>query len=94
MIRRLSQLIARNRAGSGEAVPSVCTTQPAAQQAVRALYARIDEGEWPEYLLRDVFAPSVLDRARGLRGAAGGLSRSLVFASIQGVLLPYFRTRS
>ena len=68
--------------------------QPAAQQAVRALYARIDDGEWPEYLLRDFFAPSVLERAAGLRVAAGGLSRSLVLASIQDVLLPYFRTRA
>lgn len=68
--------------------------QPAAQQAVRALYARIDDGEWPEYLLRDLFAPSVRERAEGLRVVAGGLSRSLVFASIQDVLLPYFQTRS
>ncbi|MGC8519744.1 MAG: class II D-tagatose-bisphosphate aldolase non-catalytic subunit, partial [Steroidobacteraceae bacterium] len=33
MIRRLSDLIARNRAGSHEVVPSVCTTQPEALSA-------------------------------------------------------------
>src|SRR5690242_12721832 len=33
VIGRLSELIARNRAGSGEAVPAVCSTQPEALAA-------------------------------------------------------------
>ncbi|HET9122305.1 MAG TPA: class II D-tagatose-bisphosphate aldolase, non-catalytic subunit, partial [Acidiferrobacteraceae bacterium] len=68
--------------------------QHAAEQAVATLYERIDAGCWPAYVLRDVFTAGVLERAEALQGIAGGRARSLVFASIQDVLLPYFRTRA
>ncbi|MGC8520148.1 MAG: class II D-tagatose-bisphosphate aldolase non-catalytic subunit, partial [Steroidobacteraceae bacterium] len=67
--------------------------QPAAQQAVAALYARIDQANWPRYALRDLFSDPVLERAEALASAAGGPARALVLASIQDALMPYFRTR-
>ncbi len=66
--------------------------QEPAGQVVSALYARIDAGRWPTYVLRDLFAESVLERADGLSAVAGGRARALILASIQEVLLPYFRT--
>jgi D-tagatose-bisphosphate aldolase class II non-catalytic subunit len=67
--------------------------QEAAQQAVAALYARIDAGDWPKYALRDLFSERVMERAERLGAVAAGGARALVLASIQDVLLPYFRTR-
>lgn len=67
--------------------------QPAAEQAVAALYARSNAANWPPYVLRDLFAPSVLERADGLGAVAGaGRPQALVLAAIQEALLPYFRT--
>ena len=67
--------------------------QPAAQQAVAALYARIDAAGGPRYVLRDLFTDSVLERAEALAAVAGGPARALVLSSIQDALMPYFRTR-
>ena len=66
---------------------------PAAEQAVAALYARSNAANWPPYVLRDLFAPSVLERADELGAVAGGRAQALVLAAIQEALLPYFRTR-
>ncbi len=67
--------------------------QPAAQQAVAALYARIDAAGWPPYVLRDLFPEQVLERAEALREIAAGAAQALVLASVQDALMPYFRTR-
>lgn len=67
--------------------------QPAAQQAVAALYARIDAARLPSYVLRDIFSEPVLARADALREVSAGPAQALVLASIQDVLMPYFRTR-
>ena len=67
--------------------------QPAAQQAVAALYARIDAAGWPPYVLRDLFPEQVLERAEALRELAAGAAQALVLASVQDALMPYFRTR-
>lgn len=64
----------------------------AAQRAVAALYACVDAARWPAYMLRDAFSESVLERADALRAIPAGQARALVWASIQDVLLPYFRT--
>ncbi len=63
-----------------------------ARRAVQALYERIDALAPPPYVLRDFFGESLIERAEGLRAAAGGLARSLVLSGIQEVLRPYFRT--
>lgn len=67
--------------------------QPAAQQGVTALYARIDAAGWPPYVLRDLFSEPVVERAEALRDGATGVAQALVLASIQDALMPYFRTR-
>jgi D-tagatose-bisphosphate aldolase class II non-catalytic subunit len=68
--------------------------QPAAREAVTALYEHVDALHPPAYVLRDYFDPELIERADGLRAVAGGLARSLVLASIQSVLRPYFRPRA
>ncbi len=68
--------------------------QAAAREAVAALYERIDAIQPPLYVLRDYFDAEVIERADGLRPAAGGLALSLVLAAIQGALQPYFRPRT
>jgi D-tagatose-bisphosphate aldolase class II non-catalytic subunit len=65
--------------------------QPAARQAVTGLYERVDALNPADYVLRDYFDPELLERADGLRAAAGGVARSLVLAAIQAALRPYFR---
>lgn len=67
--------------------------QPAAREAVTALYDHVDALRPPLYVLRDYFDPELIERAERLRTAAGGLARALVLASIQDVLRPYFRSR-
>lgn len=67
--------------------------QPAARIAVAALYDRIDALRPPLYVLRDYFNAELIERAEQLRAVAGGLGRSLVLASIQSVLRPYFQPR-
>lgn len=68
--------------------------QPAAREAVTALYEHVDALHPPFHVVRDYFDPELIERADGLRTTAGGLARSLVLASIQGVLRPYFRPRA
>lgn len=68
--------------------------QPAARQAVTALYERVDALNLPGYVLRDYFDPELIERADGLRTATDGLARSLVLATIQAALRPYFRPRA
>ena len=67
--------------------------QPAAREAVTVLYERVDALHPPLHVLRDYFDPELIERADGLPAAAGGLARSLVLATIQDVLRPYFRPR-
>jgi D-tagatose-bisphosphate aldolase class II non-catalytic subunit len=68
--------------------------QPPAREAVAALYEHVDALKLPPYVLRDYFDPDLIERAEGLRAAAGGMARALVLAAIQDVLRPYFRPRS
>lgn len=68
--------------------------QPPAREAVTALYDHIDTLQPPTYVLRDYFDPELIDQAEKLRAATGGLARSLVLASIQDVLRPYFHPRT
>jgi D-tagatose-1,6-bisphosphate aldolase subunit GatZ/KbaZ len=65
---------------------------PLAKQAVAALYARSNAANWPQYVLRDLFSPTVLERADRLGAVAGGCTQALVLAAIQEALLPYFHT--
>jgi D-tagatose-bisphosphate aldolase class II non-catalytic subunit len=68
--------------------------QPSARETVTALYERVDALQPPHYVLRDYFASDLIESAERLRAVAGGLARSLVLASIQSVLRPYFRPRT
>lgn len=68
--------------------------QPAAGNAVTALYDRVDAIQPPHYVLRDYFAAELIERADELRAVAGGPARALVLASIQSVLSPYFLPRT
>jgi len=68
--------------------------QPAAREAVAALYEHVDALRPPLYVLRDYFDPELIERADGLHTVAGGLACALVLASIQSVLRPYFRSRT
>lgn len=67
--------------------------QPAAREAVTALYEHVDALNPPLHVVRDYFEPELIERADGLRAIAGGMARSLVLAGIQSVLRPYFRPR-
>lgn len=68
--------------------------QPAAREAVTALYEQVDALHPPVCVLRDYFEPELIERAEGLRAVAGGAARALVLAAIQSVLRPYFRPRA
>jgi D-tagatose-bisphosphate aldolase class II non-catalytic subunit len=68
--------------------------QPAAREAVAALYEHVDALQLPSYVLRDYFDPDLIARAERLRDVAGGMARALVLAGIQDVLRPYFRPRT
>ena len=107
MIRRLSEVIARNRGGSGDAVPSVCSTL--AEVLSAALLLAREEGA----LLLVEATSNQVNQFGGYTGMAPkdfrrrleelasrlGVDREQLvlggeFASIQDVLLPYFRTRA
>lgn len=65
--------------------------QRPAREAVTALYEHVDALQPPFHVLRDYFDPGLIELAERLRVAAGGLARSLVLATIQDVLRPYFQ---
>ncbi|MDR3374953.1 MAG: class II D-tagatose-bisphosphate aldolase, non-catalytic subunit [Ancalomicrobiaceae bacterium] len=63
--------------------------EPAAQAAVRRLFAIVEGADLPEPLLLQFFAPAVLARAEALVAPGRSLPKALVLAQVQEAYAPY-----